>query len=90
MTTENKIKYFENREDWRKWLMDNFETSCEIWFVFPYKSSGKKGILYNDAVEEALCFEWIDSTGIFPTHISVSELHTLKLPENGPKNLKSD
>ncbi len=45
MTTENKIKYFENREDWRKWLMDNFETSCEIWFVFPYKSSGKKGIL---------------------------------------------
>ena len=62
MATENKIKYFENREDWRKWLMDNFETSCEIWFVFPYKSSGKKGILYNDAVEEALCFEWIDST----------------------------
>ena len=42
--------------------MDNFETSCEIWFVFPYKSSGKKGILYNDAVEEALCFDWIDST----------------------------
>ncbi len=42
MTTEDKIKYFENREDWRKWLMDNFETSSEIWFVFPYKSSGKK------------------------------------------------
>lgn len=42
--------------------MDNFETSCEIWFVFPYKSSGKKGVLYNDAVEEALCFDWIDST----------------------------
>lgn len=62
MTTENKIKYFENREDWRKWLMDNFETSCEIWFVLPYMSSDKKGILYNDAVEEALCFDWIDST----------------------------
>ena len=62
MTTEDKIKYFENREDWRKWLMDNFETSSEIWFVFPYKSSGKKSILYNDAVEEALCFDWIDST----------------------------
>lgn len=61
MTTEN-IKYFENREDWRKWLADNFETSGEIWFVFPNKSSGKKSIIYNDAVEEALCFEWIDST----------------------------
>jgi uncharacterized protein YdeI (YjbR/CyaY-like superfamily) len=62
MTTENKIKYFENREDWRKWLMDNFDTASEIWFVFPNKSSGKKCILYNDAVEEALCFDWIDST----------------------------
>jgi uncharacterized protein YdeI (YjbR/CyaY-like superfamily) len=30
--------------------------------VFPCKASGKKGITYNDAVEEALCFEWIDST----------------------------
>lgn len=30
MTTEDKIKYFENREDWRKWLMDNFEISSEI------------------------------------------------------------
>ena len=62
MATENKIKYFENREDWRKWLMDNFETEDEIWFVFPLKSSGEKSIAYNDAVEEALCFEWIDST----------------------------
>ena len=56
------IKYFENREDWRKWLTENFNSADEIWFVFPHKSSGKKSILYNDAVEEALCFDWIDST----------------------------
>lgn len=62
MTTENEIKYFENREDWRKWLIENFETHDEIWFVFPLKSSGKRSVTYNDAVEEALCFEWIDST----------------------------
>lgn len=62
ITTENNIKYFENREDWRRWLMDNFDTANEIWFVFPLKSSGEKSILYNDAVEEALCFDWIDST----------------------------
>lgn len=62
MTTEDKIKYFETREDWRKWLTDNFDTAKEIWFVFPVKLSGKKSVLYNDAVEEALCFEWIDST----------------------------
>ena len=62
MTIEDKIKYFEHREDWRKWLTDNFDTAHEIWFVFPLKSSGEKSILYNDAVEEALCFDWIDST----------------------------
>ncbi len=61
MITENKIKYFKSREDWRTWLTNNFETTDEIWFIFPQKSSGKKSILYNDAVEEALCFDWIDS-----------------------------
>ena len=60
--TTNKIKYFETRKDWRKWLSENFDTADEIWFVFPNKSSGKKGIIYNDVVEEALCFGWIDST----------------------------
>ena len=57
-----EIKYFENRGDWRKWLADNFETASDVWFVFPSKSSGEKSITYNDAVEEALCFGWIDST----------------------------
>ncbi len=48
MTSENKIKYFESRVDWKTWLTDNFETTNEIWFVFPNKSSGKKSILNND------------------------------------------
>jgi len=59
---DNKIKYFENRNDWRAWLSENFAVADEIWFVFPKKISGKKSIIYNDAVEEALCFDWIDST----------------------------
>lgn len=61
MVIQDKIKYFQNRKEWREWLTDNFETANEIWFVFPIKSSGKKSITYNDAVEEALCFGWIDS-----------------------------
>ncbi len=70
MTTDSRIKYFENRKDWRKWLLHNFETANEIWLVYPHKSSGKIRILYNDAVEEALCFEWIDSTlkSLDPVH----------------------
>ena len=82
MTTENKIKYFENRADWRQWLTDNFDTAHEIWFVFPLKSSGKKSILYNDAVEEALCFDWIDSTTK-----ALDEEH--KIQRFTPRNAKS-
>lgn len=57
-----KTVYFTNRKDWRKWLENNFETEKEIWLIFPLKSTGQPCISYNDAVEEALCFGWIDST----------------------------
>lgn len=54
--------YTHNRLEWRKYLEEHFETETEIWFVFPMKESGEESMLYNDAVEEALCFGWIDST----------------------------
>ena len=57
-----KIFYTSDRSEWRKWLSDNFESEKEIWFVFPTKNSGEEALSYNDAVEEALCFGWIDST----------------------------
>jgi len=57
-----KTLYVPNRKDWRRWLEENFDKEKEIWLTYPKKSSGKKRILYNDAVEEALCFGWIDST----------------------------
>lgn len=53
--------YVIHRKDWREWLEGNFETADEIWLVYPNKASGKERIPYNDAVEEALCFGWIDS-----------------------------
>lgn len=57
-----KTQYFTNRKDWREWLENNFESEQEIWFIFPLRSTDKPCISYNDAVEEALCFGWIDST----------------------------
>jgi len=51
-----ETKYFTNRQDWRTWLESNFETRDDIWLEYPKKETGKKRILYNDAVEEALCF----------------------------------
>ena len=56
------IFYTSERAEWRAWLSSHFETETEIWFVFPTKDSGEPSLSYNDAVEEALCFGWIDST----------------------------
>jgi uncharacterized protein YdeI (YjbR/CyaY-like superfamily) len=57
-----ETNYFTERHDWRKWLENNFETKDDIWLEYPLKKTGKERISYNDAVEEALCFGWIDST----------------------------
>jgi uncharacterized protein YdeI (YjbR/CyaY-like superfamily) len=48
--------------EWRKWLKKHYKTEKEIWLVYYKKKTGKPRIAYNDAVEEALCFGWIDST----------------------------
>jgi len=56
-----KTLYVTNPKDWRKWLKANYKTEKEIWLVYPKKATGKARIEYNDAVEEALCFGWIDS-----------------------------
>lgn len=56
----SKTFYTSDRRQWREWLAVHFEKEKEIWFVFPLKESGEKGLSYNDAVEEALCFGWID------------------------------
>ena len=53
--------YTSDRKQWRAYLAEHFETSPEIWFVFPMKESEEESLSYNDAVEEALCFGWIDS-----------------------------
>lgn len=57
-----EIFYTSDRREWRDCLAAHFETDSEIWFVFPTKASGEPSLSYNDAVEEALCFGWIDST----------------------------
>jgi uncharacterized protein YdeI (YjbR/CyaY-like superfamily) len=59
---KTKLLHLTNRSDWRAWLKRNNKTQDEIWLVYSKKHTGKPRISYNDAVEEALCFGWIDST----------------------------
>src|SRR5262245_36697477 len=57
-----KTFYAPDRATWRGWLEKHHKTEKEIWLLYYRKQSGKTRISYNDAVEEALCFGWIDST----------------------------
>ena len=57
---EQKV-YLPTREEWRSWLLENYDSMQEIWLIYYKKHTGKASIPYNDAVEEALCFGWIDS-----------------------------
>ena len=59
--SEYKTLYAKDRNEWRKWLNANFNSENEIWLIYYKKQSGKQRIPYDDAVEEALCFGWIDS-----------------------------
>src|SRR5438309_8685869 len=49
------------RQLWRRWLQEHHDSEFEIWLVFPKRHTAEKSISYDDAVEEALCFGWIDS-----------------------------
>ena len=58
---EAKLLYVTDRREWRDWLKKHYKSDKEVWLVYYKKHTGKPRILYNDAVEEALCFGWIDS-----------------------------
>lgn len=53
--------YPENRQQWREWLDKNHDIESSVWLIYYKKGSGKPSITYSDAVDEALCFGWIDS-----------------------------
>src|SRR5437773_209155 len=53
--------YVKDRRQWRAWLARHHKTAPELWLIYYKKHSGRPRIPYSDAVEEALCYGWIDS-----------------------------
>lgn len=51
-----------SQQDWREWLKENHNSKQSVWLVYYKKRSNVSSITYSDAVDEALCFGWIDST----------------------------
>ena len=53
--------HFSSAQEWHAWLQDNHATSPGAWLTFFYAGTGKRGFTNREALEEALCFGWIDS-----------------------------
>jgi uncharacterized protein YdeI (YjbR/CyaY-like superfamily) len=53
--------YFRNRDEWRKWLEKNYDKEKSVWLIHYKKDSTNTGIKLDEAVEDAICFGWIDS-----------------------------
>ena len=59
---EIEIFYPTNRQEWRQWQLENHNKKQSIWLVHYNKKSNMPSVSWSDAVDEALCFGWIDST----------------------------
>ncbi len=56
-----KTFYAKTQKEWRKWLEKNHQSEKSVWLIIYKKESGKPSVYYTDAVDEAICFGWIDS-----------------------------
>jgi len=60
---EDQLLHLSDRAAWRAWLQEHYRSAREAWLVSYKAHTGRPSISYNDQVEEALCFGWIDSIG---------------------------
>src|SRR4030042_850328 len=56
----DKARYFSSHMQWRRWLEINHDKENDVWLIHYKKASGKSSVSHDIAVEEALCFGWID------------------------------
>jgi uncharacterized protein YdeI (YjbR/CyaY-like superfamily) len=57
-----KTFYAESKSAFRNWLIENHRTETNLWLIIYKKDSGTPSVTYDQAVDEALCFGWIDSS----------------------------
>ncbi|MGO8789081.1 MAG: YdeI/OmpD-associated family protein [Terriglobia bacterium] len=84
-----KTLYVEDRNKWRAWLEANSQRATEIWLVYYKKATGRPRVDYGEAVEEAICFGWIDSKIKKLDEVRFAQLFTPRKPKSkwSPSNI---
>ncbi|WP_160137509.1 YdeI/OmpD-associated family protein [Chryseobacterium sp. c4a] len=72
----------QSQADWRQWLKKNHQSKQSVWLVFYTKKSNIPSLSWSEAVDEALCFGWIDSTRKKINDISFMQFFTKRKPKS--------
>lgn len=81
--TEAEIFYPANQQEWRQWLAQNHASKQAVWVVMYKKAANKPSISWSDAVDEALCFGWIDSVKRSVDSESAVQFFSKRKPASG-------
>ncbi len=76
---------FDNQKELNKWLSKNYSQTDGIWIKIAKKNSGKTSVTYNEAIEEALCYGWIDGQ----VNRYNDDYYIQKFTSRGPKSVWS-
>ena len=79
---KDRLKFFRASGDFRRWLEKNFDKAPELWIGFYRKDSGKGGMTYHEALDEALCFGWIDGIRKKLDEVSFTNRFTPRTPKS--------
>jgi uncharacterized protein YdeI (YjbR/CyaY-like superfamily) len=84
METKDGIKtfHFKTQKEWRKWLVKNHSTEKSVWLIFYKKGSSVQCTNYAEALEEALCFGWIDSKAVKRDDVSYYQYFAKRKPKS--------
>lgn len=72
----------QSQADWRQWLKKNHQSRQSVWLVYHTKKSNIPSLSWSEAVDEALCFGWIDSTTKKINNISFMQFFTKRKPKS--------
>lgn len=90
--TEKEIEMFcpASRQEWRQWLEQNHEANPSVWLVYYKKKTNKPTISWGEAVDEALCFGWIDSVKKTLDHETFMQFFSKRKPNSVWSKINKD
>lgn len=87
---DREVFYARDRKAWRTWLEKNHAVKKSIWLIIYHKESGVPSVYYPEAVDEALCFGWIDSKPNKRDHESYYQFFSIRNPKSNWSKVNKD